>query len=338
MSTRNKYFIIFLVLTVITIGVILAFTGNQKTIAAVSRLKLQDLAILTMLWFISLLFDALAIYFLVMATGEKISVYASVQTSAIKYFFNMITPFSFGGQPVMIYFLSKHNIPTGKSSSVVMTKLLFSAGWVFVGALIAFYFNAGLITSQTTVLIFFIVAAVLQTAFLSSIVIIMLFPHLFFGFFLWIGKIGQKIKIFKKTVKLKKNLIRESAGIRRSFKHYFKKHFILLFLGVLSNGISYASLLIMLYYVFHSFGYSIPVGEAMSFTALLFLIMGFFPTPGASGFAEGLFILMVSHTIPLAILGVSVVTWRFFTQYLSIIPGFWFTVKHLSEFILEKKK
>ncbi|MCD6396703.1 MAG: flippase-like domain-containing protein, partial [Spirochaetaceae bacterium] len=198
LSNRNKYLIFFLIISITTIGIILFFTANEKTLEALTKLKLEDLFFLLLIWMVSLFFDGLSIYFLVKASDENITVYTSIQTSAIKYFFNMITPFSFGGQPVMIYYLSQLNIPAGKSSSIVMTKLLLMSVWAFLGAAIAFYFNSELITSNLTVLIVFIVTGILQTLFVLSIIFIMLFPHLFFKFFLFIGKIGQKFKIFKK--------------------------------------------------------------------------------------------------------------------------------------------
>jgi len=338
LSYRNKYIIIFLIITITTIGIILFLTANKKTLEALITLKLTDLFYLLLLWLISLLFDGLSIYFLVKASDENITAYTSLQTSAIKYFFNMITPFSFGGQPVMVYYLSQQNISTGKSSSIVMTKLLLMSIWAFLGAAVAFYFNSELITSNLTVLIIFVVTGFLQTLFVLSIIFIMLFPHLFLKFFLFAGKLGQRFKLLKKTRKLKRNLIIEGAAVRRSFKHYFKKHFLFFSIGIISNGISYLALLTMLYFVFHSFGYTIPLSHAMAFTALLFLIMGFFPTPGASGFAEGLFLLMVSKSTPVAILGISVLIWRFFTHYLSMIVGMVFSIHHLSGFILDKKK
>lgn len=338
LSYRNKQLVVFTVISVISIAVVLLLTVNEETLIAIKHLKVRDLLPLGFLWALSLGFDALSIYFIVRASGEHVSLYVSLQTSAVKYFFNMITPFSFGGQPVMIYYLTQNNVPPGKSSTVVMTKLMLMALWTFLGALAAFYFYTGLIVSHTAILIIFVVACVIQTAFILSIILLMLFPQLFIGFLIRIGKLGQKFKLFKKTDALKRTIISEASAARRSFKRYFKSHFIFFSSGVIANGISYSALLLMLYFVLQGLGIPFEPWHAMAFTAILFLVMGFFPTPGASGFAEGLFILFVSTSASISILGVAVIIWRFFTHYLSMFVGFFFSAKHLSGFVLKKGK
>ncbi len=337
-SYRNKQFVIFSIITLVSIVVILFLTVNRKTFIAVAHLNVKDLLPLVFLWALSYIFDGLSIYFIVRASGEHISFYTSLQTSAIKYFFNMITPFSFGGQPVMIYYLTQKNVPSGKSSTIAMTKLMLMALWTFLGAIIAFYFYAGMVASNTVILIIFIVTSILQTIFILSIVLLMLFPQLFIGIFIRIGKLGQRFKLFKKTNALKRIVISEASVARRSFRHYFQSHIIYFFGAIIANGISYATLLLMLYFVLQGFGINFAPRYAMAFTAILFLVMGFFPTPGASGFAEGLFILFVSASASISVLGVAVIIWRFFTHYLSMFVGLFFSAKHLSGFALKPKE
>lgn len=335
-SYRSRQLIVFLGISLGTIILILFLTMNRQTFLALSHITVKDVAYLLLLWSVSLLFDGLSIYYIVRASGAGISLYSAIQTSAIKYFFNMITPFSFGGQPVMIYYLTKKNVPAGKSSSIVMSKLMLMAGWTFLGAIIAFMFYFDMIVSHTPVFVIFLVTAFLQLLFILSITFVMLLPQLFIPLLVKMGHLGQKMKILKKTDALKKMVIKEAALARRSFRHYFKRHLLYFSGAVTANGISYLSLLGMLYFVFQGLGVVFSPVDTMAFTAILFLVMGFFPTPGASGFAEGLFILFISASASVSILGVAVVIWRFFTHYLSMLLGFFFSAKHLTDFSLKK--
>lgn len=338
LSYRNKQLAVFSVISVLSLSTVLFLTVNKKTLVALRHLAVQDLLNLGFLWAVSLSFDALAIYFIVRASGEHVSLGISLQTSAVKYFFNMITPFSFGGQPVMIYYLTQQKVPPGKSSTVVMTKLMLMALWTFAGAVVAFYFYADVIVAHTAVFVIFVITCFLQTLFILAILLLMLFPQLFVRFFISLGRLGQRFRIIKRTDALKRMIISEAAAARRSFRRYFKSHFIFFSSAVLANGISYTALLLMLFFVLQGLGIPFTPWHAMAFTAILFLVMGFFPTPGASGFAEGLFILFVSASAPVSALGVAVIIWRFFTHYLSMFTGLFFSVRHLSGFALKTGK
>jgi len=82
LSYRNKYIIIFLIITITTIGIILFLTANKKTLEALITLKLTDLFYLLLLWLISLLFDGLSIYFLVKASDKNITAHFVLSTSS----------------------------------------------------------------------------------------------------------------------------------------------------------------------------------------------------------------------------------------------------------------
>lgn len=61
--------------------------------------------------------------------------------------------------------------------------------------------------------------------------------------------------------------------------------------------------------------------EAYIMQTLIYLVLPFFPTPGASGVAElGVASLFIAF-IPGNYLGIVVFGWRFFTFYLLLIPG-----------------
>jgi uncharacterized protein (TIRG00374 family) len=61
--------------------------------------------------------------------------------------------------------------------------------------------------------------------------------------------------------------------------------------------------------------------EAFLAQALFLFILYFVPTPGASGVAEGGGAAIFSLLVPWNIAGVMAITWRFFTEYLSIAMG-----------------
>jgi uncharacterized protein (TIRG00374 family) len=328
--------LIFLFITLGSMSLILYFTVDSRTVEALKSFKIEYLFILIGLCFVAYTFDALSYFLLTRATGERISIPSAYRTSAFKTFFNMITPFSFGGQAFALYYLSHEKIPAGKSSSIILTKLMLNAACVLAGAIMAFFTYHHLIMAQKATFIAFLVGGFLQILFVLSIVLIMLSPHIFIGVLIRIGNLLHRFRILRKVDRLKKFIILEAATARRSFRRYFRSHFITFTAAVISQVIYYFTILTMLYFVLSSLGNQLPFGETITFTALLIFLMGFLPTPGGAGLGEGLFVLVISKSVPVAILGIAVILWRLFVHYLSAGAGMFFTFRHFANIVIGK--
>jgi hypothetical protein len=79
-------------------------------------------------------------------------------------------------------------------------------------------------------------------------------------------------------------------------------------------------------------GIEAPFFEVMILQIILTYAVNFMPTPGATGLAEGGAVAVFKHLMPKSVLGVYVMSWRFFTGYFGIIVG----ILAITEFIREK--
>jgi hypothetical protein len=68
-----------------------------------------------------------------------------------------------------------------------------------------------------------------------------------------------------------------------------------------------------------SLGYEINYLNFLVLQWLLFAIMAFVPTPGATGGAEGLFVLLFTGVLPRDALGTILIGWRFLDFYFTAI-------------------
>ncbi len=329
-QTRN--FLYFLGLTLVSLSLILYFTVDGNTLSALKSLRTEFIWVLLFLWFATYSFDSIAIYFMVSAGGERVSLKSAYGTSAFKTFFNMITPVGLGGPPAMIFYLTSRGVPPGKSSSTILTKIMINAAWILLGALAAFAVNYSALSAQKLVLGAFIVTALIQTGFILSVVLIILMPHYFIGFLTRAGNFLGRFRLFKKVDNLRKFLVMEAAAARRSFRMYFRNHAAAFFAASVSNGISYAFSITILYYVLKTLGIDVSLHLSLSFAALLIFIIGFLPTPGGSGLAETLFVLILSGAVPVSVLGIAVIMWRFFLYYITAGIGMVISFKYLSGF------
>ncbi len=339
MKTEKKGNIyIFITLTLVTLAAIVYFTADETTVTALMHFRLSFFLILFFLWVLIYSFDSLAFFFMVLSSGERIPPAISYRTSALKTFFMMVTPVGMGVTPALIYYLSSNKISTGKSSSLVLTKVMINALWILSGAILSFFLNYTAIMRNTVLFVSFIITIALHVVFISMVVLLILFPYHAIGFLTGISRILSKLKIIKKIEGIKYFLVHEAFAARKSFRLYFKKHIGTFLAAVLSNGLSYFFTLSVLFFVLKGLGQDVTFAETSLFTALMVFIIGILPTPGGSGLAEILFIILLSGRIEVAILGVAVVIWRLFIYYISAGIGLSISIKYLSKFLVGRKK
>jgi len=78
------------------------------------------------------------------------------KTVMIGQFFSAITPFSTGGQPAQIYFMSKQNINTGKATSIVIIKSVLYSTTMFIISFVFFFLRKSALAEQIPYLTLFL--------------------------------------------------------------------------------------------------------------------------------------------------------------------------------------
>ena len=89
-------------------------------------------------------------------------------------------------------------------------------------------------------------------------------------------------------------------------------------------GQTTASLIIsysMIIFLFNGFGLTLPPFFVLGRMFLLNFLIHFAPTPGGSGIAEGLFILLFSAKSSSSIAGISALLWRIISEYVPAFLG-----------------
>lgn len=239
-------------------------------------------------------------------------------------FFNAITPFSSGGQPFEIYYLSKEDIKLADVTTIVIEQFvvyqvaLVSLGLIAIGANSIFHIFPSNSVLKQLVTIGFIVNT------LVTVVLFMLaFTTKTNKFIIeQFVNIGHRLKLIKnKEQKLEKinNYINDlHDGTKRLLENKLS-----FFMMILSNFIG----LICLYLVPLAILYA--TGDFTSFhglqsvvaSAYVMLIGSFVPIPGGTGGLEYGFINFYGNFIKGSVLTAMMITWRFITYYIPMIIG-----------------
>jgi len=320
------------------IAVVLFLTVDERTGQALMNVDPKYLGLFVVFWLAAIALDAVSIILFTRGTEEHISFLTAIKTTTLRIFFNVITPFGFGGQPFAILSLKREGIPTGKGSPIVIMKLVTLSAFTQIGAIFSFMLYRRQIETMRLLSTVFFIAGSVGVVFVVVLIAGFLYPHFLVRMFTSLGKLLHSVRILKSTENLKRRIIHEAVVARRSFRNYFSRHLGYFIGGTIFNGMSYFAQLMLLWAILFGLGISIPVGDALVLAAILLFLIMFMPTPGAIGFGEAFFLLLYARVIPTYLLGVALVLWRFFYHYLSAIFGAVTSSQYASEMIVRKAK
>jgi glycosyltransferase 2 family protein len=337
LSRNAKRLFFFILLSVVSISIILFLTVNEKTFEALGEINPMFLLYCLLLWFACLSIDSLGITFFILGTGEKIRFFNAYKLTVIRVFFNLITPFTFGGQPFIVYVLNKFGVPGGKASAIVMTRLMCILIFTLALGIIALVLFNQVLINNSVISSIFAATVIFATTVFTLLILLLLFPPLSKVIIKLAGYVGKKVSLIKDPEKFNKKAVTEIHNMRNSFINYFKKHFGYFSLGFICAGLYFFIHLVIIYVIINGVGVDLGVKQGLASSSLLYFCISFMPTPGSSGFGDGFFVLIFQGSVPLYLIGIVVVLWRFFFQYLTAIIGALSSARFFSRVVFNGK-
>jgi len=248
----------------------------------------------------------------------------SLSLMLLTQFFNAITPFASGGQPLVVLTLKKDGIRGSDGTNIVMQDFItYQIALIFLATLAVLYNNIFHLFPKTALL-----KEIVTLGYLINVAVVVSLFILAFArkFNHWVAKFGIKIlnrfnfiKDKEKTVNKWENRInRFHDGAKLLFKD--KKLFIRL-IGY--NLIAMLSIyLIPLALIFGMGNYNAFSGiESIVASAYIFLVGSFVPIPGSTGALEFTFIAFFANFVTGSVLNSVMLVWRLLTYYLGLTVG-----------------
>ena len=250
---------------------------------------------------------------------EKLSVLEAIKHNMIAQFFNGVTPFSTGGQPMEIYMLTEHDIPLPMATTQVIQSSIFYQIALVLFGVIAIVLNLSFgFFSQDTATNYFVILGFLMNLGVAIVL-----------FFLSSSKrVTVKIGSIFKWVIHKLKIQVEDQEVNQILDDYYhsfqemKKNKKLIVEGILFNLLSLACLYSVPFFITLAMGNpSITLFETLISSAYVYVMASFIPIPGASGGIEYAFSKVYYHFMPANSLSAALILWRFITYYFGIILG-----------------
>lgn len=263
---------------------------------------------------------------------KKISPKAIAKTTFVGKYYDFITPFSTGGQPMQIHTLHKHGYDGATSSAIILIRYSVNiVCWLLVGlALMIGGFSVLNIvadgTSKSFLLIAGIIGICINLLLPLSVLIFVLFPKFANGSTKLFIKIGAKLHIIKDPAKSFQKALKTVHDFRMCFKTISKKpvHFILL---IVVSIIEYSITFALPFFVIMSLK-NIPwsnVWDVSVLNVFSTFAVSFIPTPGNAGGME-ISSALAFQAVAAEVSVYAVLIWRFFTYYIYILIGIFISI------------
>lgn len=271
-------------------------------------------------WF----FKSLALHNIVREYREKIKLRQIFKQITITQFFNGITPFASGGQPMQIYMLGKSGLKFTHSTNIIVQDFILYQMALITHGVIAVLLNwkFNLLAANPLLRNLTIIGFLINT--LVGVGLLFVSFSTKFNRFVVNNVIGlfSKINLVKnkeKTInswKIKLKEFNESAVLLREKKSLIIKGYIYNIIGL---ACYYITPLFVIYAL--GFGSSITIMATYVSCAYVSVIGAFVPLPGGSGGIEGSFLEFFGNFMSPATTKAVLILWRSITYYLAIIVG-----------------
>lgn len=323
MNKKNRLTLIYILINIAIILIIGILDPELKDIGQLfKRIKLSWIigGVLSMglYW----LMDGLVLNYTTSIISGKKDFLSSMKVAIIGQYYNAVTPFASGGQPVQIYYMGKYGIPGGSASSILLIKFLIFQVVLSLYCIAAFIFKGASIYYRAPLVFWFSVLGFVINAGSAVGLVALSFnkgfvKKLVFGLL----SFAHKIRLVKDLEKTRNTLMGHVEDFHRGFSIVRDNVKALLIMGLMTT-IQFVGFFSVTYFVYRSFGLR---GESwfniIFMQSLLYLAVSFVPTPGSSGASEAGFMFFFQLFFPKELIFMCMLLWRLITYYLNIIVG-----------------
>ena len=318
----KKNTIILLFITMIVLYFVLKDDFNI-VINTLSKMDYKYILIATLFFLLSVTIKGYVNYKTI-NNPKKVSLLEAIKHNVIVQFFNGITPFSTGGQPMEIYMLTEHDIKASKAATITIQSFIFYQIALVIFGILAVTYNAifTIFPKSSFLRELTLLGFLINTLVVVALFIITFSRKLTKKISNFIINILVKIKVIKNKEEAKEKWNEKLNEFHTSAKDLRKRR--KLFIGgVILNIVSLTCLYIVplfIVYSLHDFT-SMNVADTLVSSAYVLIIGAFVPIPGASGGIEFGFLNFFNNFLSKNILSAVLIVWRFITYYLGMIIG-----------------
>lgn len=321
--------LVFFCISVVVLVVILLYQSRKYGIKDPGDLFKENVSFkgigLIVLVFLAIMFlESFRTWLLILKATKISRPIISYKSTAICRYYDCITPFSFGGQPFQIYYLSTRGVNTGVATSVPLAKYMYSQISFCLIALIMLIVGSGMWGTKSSLVVgLSIVSLIISVVFLLLIIFITLSKKVASRLIIGFIKFLSKIKLVKNYEKTSRVVYRSLSEYQKSIRFYLKDFWTSLLAFISSAGVVLLKALIP-YLIYVMLSDNIEVGFSIIFCKFIVceLATMYVPLPGGSGVAEISFTALFASLFSDGLLFWAMLIYRIASYYIYILQGF----------------
>ena len=262
--------------------------------------------------------------------------FLAVKIAMMGFYYNLVTPFASGSQPMQIYALNKYDINLSKSIAIVTNKTVLFQTVVTIYSAVIIFLNIEVLKNELpSMLVLMSIGMIMNIVSLLGGMLILLTPNTMKIIVKVIVNILYRLNIFKSLNKKIHTINKFIDEYSYSIKLFIKNKKAL-FLSIILTIIQLTVFFSISYCVYKAFnlnGYSFIY--LMTLQVYLYMAISPIPTPGNIGANELAFFTIFKRVFPQTLLGYAVFLYGGFMYYLILILSGIFTI--YSHYRMDKK-
>ena len=319
----NKLNLIVCGIAFIIMLIVLFSEGIENIINALRQLNplflLMAIGCMIVYW----LGEALGLHFAAKSLAPDTKFRTTFLVTMIGQYFNCITPFASGGQPMQVYTFMKRGMPLGSAMTALLSRFIVYQFTLTLYSAVFLIFRLSMFTDGDLKPLTFLV---MVGFIINTFVIALLFMLAFFR--AATTKLAHAVVRLLGKLHIIKDVDDKLEYIDKELSTYYENFLFIKSQPVMILKMFLATVVQLL--VYFSITYVIYIGFGMNKTdfftiiacqAFVLMISSFVPLPGAMGAAEGSYAAFFKGIFGDYYTGVSTFIWRFLTFYLPILIG-----------------
>jgi len=327
-SSKRRVFRFVLIAVILGFGVnafLSVFIDRAQLLRALGNVRVIYFAVPLLLFIASYVVDSLRLMLVVSQFKIRLSFVQAFYNSAVGSFFTNITPMTAGGQPFQIYHLVSVGVPAATSTNVIVSRFVEQA---MTSLVISLFFLTQISWIASTLgmgsrLIY--VALGISLCATMILLLVLIRPHFIGGLAIRLEQtfLGRLVAKVSGVHDWAPKLYNWSHRLRENVRMLWSEKTWIMVLDILLGAGNIVLHAYSLQFVLEG-----VVGQKLAFLAvlitfvILWQVVFYVPTPGASGSVEGAFALVYAGmTGALGPTIIAIFVWRLATFYLVLLFG-----------------
>ena len=253
--------------------------------------------------------------------------FLAVKIAMMGFYYNLVTPFASGSQPMQIYALNKYDINLSKSIAIVTNKTVLFQTVVTIYSAVIIFLNIEVLKNELpSMLVLMSIGMVMNIVSLLGGMLIVLTPNTMKILVKVIVNILYRLNIFKSLNKKIHTINKFIDEYSYSIKLFIKNKKALC-LSIILTIIQLTVFFSISYCVYKAFNLNgLSLFEVLSLQVFLYMSVSPIPTPGNVGANEVAFLTIFANVFPGNIIGYSVFLYSIYVYYFLVVVCGLFTI------------